>query len=43
MGAAMNQLNLSARGDYRALKLARSIADLAGSNDIQIVHLAEAL
>ena len=41
--AAMSQLNLSARGYHRVLKLARTIADLAGSDDIQSVHLAEAL
>jgi magnesium chelatase family protein len=41
--AAMSQLNLSARGYHRVLKLARTIADLAGSEDIQSVHLAEAL
>ena len=40
---AMSQLNLSARGYHRVLKLARTIADLAGSNEIQSVHLAEAL
>jgi len=40
---AMSQLNLSARGYYRVLKLARTIADLAGSDHIQPVHLAEAL
>jgi magnesium chelatase family protein len=40
---AMSQLNLSARGYHRVLKLARTIADLAGSDDIQSVHLAEAL
>jgi magnesium chelatase family protein len=31
MRAAMSQLNLSARAYYRTLKLARTIADLAGS------------
>ncbi|MFL7871134.1 MAG: magnesium chelatase, partial [Anaerolineales bacterium] len=36
---AMSQLNLSARGYHRVLKLARTIADLAGSDDIQSVHL----
>jgi len=40
---AMSQLDLSARGYHRVLKLARTIADLAGSDDIQSVHLAEAL
>ena len=41
--AAMSQLNLSARGYHRVLKLARTIADIAGSDEIQSVHLAEAL
>lgn len=41
--AAMSQMNLSARGYHRVLKLARTIADLAGSDGIQSVHLAEAL
>ncbi|MGA7194999.1 MAG: hypothetical protein WBW94_15345 [Anaerolineales bacterium] len=41
--AAMDQMNLSARGYHRVLKLARTIADLAGSDQIQSVHLAEAL
>ena len=43
MRAAMSQLNLSARGYHRILKLARAIADLAGCEDIQSAHLAEAL
>ena len=43
MRAAMTQLNLSARGYHRILKLARTIADLAGSEEIQSAHLAEAL
>ena len=43
MRAAMTQLNLSARAYHRILKLARTIADLAGSEEIQSVHLAEAL
>jgi magnesium chelatase family protein len=43
MRAAMTQLNLSARAYHRILKLARTIADLAGSEEIQSPHLAEAL
>lgn len=43
MRSAMNQLQLSARAYHRVLKLARTIADLAGSGTIQPVHLAEAL
>lgn len=43
MRAAMSQLNLSARAYHRLLKLARIIADLAGSEEIQSPHLAEAL
>jgi len=41
--AAMRQLNLSARAYHRVLKLARTIADLAGSEAIETGHLAEAL
>lgn len=40
---AMSQLNLTARGYHRVLKLARTIADLSGSDQIQAVHVAEAL
>src|SRR5690349_10698818 len=43
MRAAMTQLNLSARAYHRILKLARTISDLAGCEEIQSVHLAEAL
>ena len=43
MWAAMTQLNLSARAYHRILKLARTIADLARCEEIQSVHLAEAL
>ncbi len=43
MRAAMNQLQLSARAYHRILKLARTIADLAGSQNISTTHLAEAL
>ena len=41
--AAMGQMNLSARGYHRVLKLARTIADLAGCKNIQAAHLAEGL
>ena len=41
--AAMTQLQLSARAYHRILKLARTIADLAGKESIQSTHLAEAL
>jgi len=40
---AVQQLQLSARGYHRVLKLARTIADLAGAPDITPSHLAEAL
>ena len=43
MRTAMSQLQLSARGFHRVLKLARTIADLAGSQNIQPAHLAEAI
>ena len=43
MKTAMNQLQFSARVYHRILKLARTIADLAGSESIGPSHLAEAL
>ncbi len=43
MHSAMSQLQLSARAYHCILKLARTIADLAGSDEIQSTHLAEAL
>ena len=41
--AAMQQLHMSARAYHRILKLARTIADLSGSETIQTPHLAEAI
>jgi magnesium chelatase family protein len=43
MKSAMAQMNLSARGFHRVLKVGRTIADLAGCEAIQAAHLAEAL
>ncbi|MDX2507611.1 MAG: YifB family Mg chelatase-like AAA ATPase [Gammaproteobacteria bacterium] len=39
----MDKMNLSARAYHRILKLARTIADLEGSNDIQLHHLTESI
>ena len=41
--SATAQLGLSARGFHRVLKVARTIADLAGAPRIETAHLAEAL
>lgn len=41
--AAMQQLHLSARAYHRVLKLARTIADLAGNDGIAANHVAEAI
>jgi magnesium chelatase family protein len=39
----MSQLGLSARAFHRVLKLARAIADLAGSDGVGSPHVAEAI
>ncbi len=43
MRSAVRQLELSARSYHRVLKLARTVADLAGEAEIRTEHLAEAL
>jgi magnesium chelatase family protein len=41
--AAMTKLALSARAYHRVLKIARTIADLAGADDPEADHVAEAI
>lgn len=41
--AAISKLNLSARAYHRILKVARTIADLAGESSIKPTHIAEAV
>lgn len=43
MQRAIDQLGLSARGYHRVLRLARTLADLAGENQISVAHMAEAI
>ena len=41
--AAFNSMNLSARAYKRILTVARTIADLAGENNISAAHIGEAI
>jgi magnesium chelatase family protein len=43
LGQAAEAMRLSARGYHRVLRVARTIADLAGSEEVKRVHVAEAL
>ncbi|MFN8590430.1 MAG: YifB family Mg chelatase-like AAA ATPase [Thermomicrobiales bacterium] len=43
LGTAVRQMGLSARAYHRVLKLARTIADLAGEDAVTATHVAEAL
>jgi magnesium chelatase family protein len=40
---ALARLGLSARAYHRILKIARTIADLAGAADLQPTHVSEAI
>ena len=43
LGSAVRQMGLSARAYHRVLKLARTIADLAGEERVSTAFVAEAL
>ncbi len=43
LNVAATRLGWSARSTHRALKVARTIADLAGAHSTQVTHVAEAM
>jgi magnesium chelatase family protein len=43
LATAIERLHLSARARHRVLRVARTIADLVGSDDIETAHLSEAI
>jgi magnesium chelatase family protein len=43
LNVAAARLGWSARSTHRALKVARTIADLAGAHSTQVTHVAEAM